>query len=159
MFSCCDVYYSGNFRKKQTKRGAALRRAAAILCCLAALTVFIGCDVSKMSSLGAYSRAHAGEYECISATLGGEELIGRFRFVHLLLEKDGHFLLTAKGRSGFPLEKRGEYAYEEESGELVFFAEQGGRRLEKRCALRGGEFTIAHSFRGRELIVRFRAKI
>lgn len=135
-----------------------IQKTAAIAVCIILCAALCACDVNDMSSLKEFSRTYEGEYECVEATLGGTDLLSMCRFVHLRLEKDGTFIVAAKSRAGIGGEKQGEYAYDAQSGELIFRAEHGGKQYEKRCLLRSGEFTIAHSLSGRELVLKFRVK-
>lgn len=146
--------------KSNQKRASAciIRKIAALAAVLALLCVFCACDVNELSSLREFSRAYAGEYECFEATLGGKDLLDKTRFVHLSLERDGTFTVSAKNKAGLSAEKSGSYEYDEESGVLTFRAEHGGKRYEKRAELKNGAFTISHSLGGRELVLKFRVK-
>lgn len=133
-------------------------RKTALAACIFACALFAGCDVQSLSSLGAFSEVHAGEYECVRATLGGTDLLSLCRYVHLTLERGGTFTVSAKSKAGVLEEGRGRYDYDPADGALTLYAERGDRRYAKQTVLREGSFTITHTLGGRELIVQFRVK-
>ena len=70
---------------------ARLMRLAPIVL-LAFCLLFAGCEtnVAEMSSLPELSRPYAGEYECETLTLAGEDMLSAFRTVRLTLGYDGN---------------------------------------------------------------------
>lgn len=135
-----------------------IRKTAALAACIFLSAALCACDVQSLSTLREFSRTYLGEYECVEATYGGTDLLYLCRYVHLTLEKDGTFTVAAKSKAGFSEEKSGRYLYEEESGTLTFYAEYGGRQYEKRSVLERGAFTLSHSLKGRELVLKFQVK-
>lgn len=149
---------SGAKSKQKAGLRNIIRKTAAIAACLLLACALCGCEVNEMSSLREFSRAYLGEYECVEATLAGRDLLGLCRFVHLTLGKDGTFTVSAKSKTGISAKKTGGYEYDLETEELIFTAEHGGKRYEKRVPLVKGAFTVTHSLGGRELVLKFRVK-
>ena len=82
---------------------ARLMRLAPIVL-LAFCLLFAGCEtnVAEMSSLPELSRPYAGEYECETLTLAGEDMLSAFRTVRLTLGYDGKALKAYRRPCGFP---------------------------------------------------------
>lgn len=74
--------------------------------------------LAKKSTLPEIARPYLGEYECILATLGSEEILSSYDYIKLELKPNGSFVLSYQMENGEKGEESGEYSYDENKQEL-----------------------------------------
>ncbi len=130
-----------------------LRLAPIVL--LAFCLLFAGCEtnVAEMSSLPELSRPYAGEYECETLTLAGEDMLSAFRTVRLTLGYDGKaalFWQTCEGGTG---ERSFFYEADPERGEITFFPAIGKKG--RTFPMEDGTVRLSFNLGGRHLFALF----
>lgn len=133
-----------------------LRALCALL--LVCLLVFAGCSAG-LTSLRAFAKPCAGEYECVYAHLGKKDLLKGGQSLTLTLSEDGTFSAVAVGKSGKTKQKGGTWSYDEERQELTFQAKMLGKMWTKTVRLQDGQFTLQQKIAGKNLVLTFRTKL
>ncbi len=127
---------------------------AAVFVCLA---MFGGCEsVKAMSSLRAFSKPFAGQYECVEAQFGGKDLMEQFREILLTLQNDGKYELYAVPKKGKAFTDSGKYEYDDANKKLTLYLVQGLKTYRLECIVKDGKFTVSHTFAGKTLILKFK---
>lgn len=128
--------------------------ALAVLLCAALLTGCAGGDIGEMSSLYEFSRPYAGEYECETLTLAGEDMLSSFEYVRLALSYGGQarfFWRSAQGGEG---EYTLDYLADVQEGRIAFCARTRGAAAHT-FPLEKGSVRLGISLGGRYLYAVF----
>ncbi len=141
------------FNKKLTHRILSTVLLATFLLCF--LPIFGGCAAGELSSLRSFSKPYVGQYACVSATLGGKDMLVKFREVYLELKQDGTFEITAVEKKGKVRRAEGNYVYDEENELLVFTAKLLGKKRTKKVFWEDGTFVIEQKVVGKNLVLKF----
>ncbi len=81
-------------------------------------TLCTSLPLAKKSTLPEISRPYLGEYECILATLGSEDLLSSYDYIKLELKPNGTLIISYQMENGEKGEETGEYSYDENKEEL-----------------------------------------
>lgn len=128
--------------------------ALAVLLCAALLTGCAGGNIGEMSSLYEFSRPYAGEYECETLTLAGEDMLSSFEYVRLALSYGGQarfFWRSAQGGEG---EYTLDYLADVQEGRIAFCARTRGAAAHA-FPLEKGSVRLGISLGGRYLYAVF----
>mgnify|MGYP000505978611 FL=1 len=118
------------------------------------LTRCAGVDIGEMSSLYEFSRPYAGEYECETLTLAGEDMLSSFEYVRLALSYGGQarfFWRSAQGGEG---EYTLDYLADVQEGYIAFCARTRGAAAHT-FPLEKGSVRLGISLGGRYLYAVF----
>ncbi len=128
----------------------------ALLVAIFSLCTMAGCDVEEMSSLSDLSKPYAGVYECERMTLGGEDVLGDFRYLRLELGYGGDFTLSWRGEEGRPSVREGTYAADCDANTVTLTVKEGGRELSRTYRMEKGSILVDDDFLGRSLFAEFK---
>ena len=124
---------------------------------------FVGCVALRHYGNSLYevrsfavAKPYVGQYACVSATLGGKDMLVKFREVYLELKQDGTFEITAVEKKGKVRRAEGNYVYDEENELLVFTAKLLGKKRTKKVFWEDGTFVIEQKVVGKNLVLKFR---
>lgn len=132
-----------------------LKIAAAAL--LAAVCLLLsGCSVQELSSLHEFAKPWQGAYVCEEARWGDEDVLPRLREIIVDLGEGGVFTADVCLRSGKKIRARGNYEYDEATGDLTFSLTYGGETHRAVSHMQEGKFTLSKQFCGRAAVFRFK---
>ncbi len=124
--------------------------AAAALCAL-----FAACTIDTSGSLKELSNPYVNQYECTSATLGGEDILGQFDYIRVLLTDESNMQIQYKRKGQSAHSENCRYRYDEETHELTAEAGILGFKLRESVKIENGQFTLTIPISGRQLIMKF----
>ena len=107
--------------------------------------------------LKSITHPYIAQYECVEATIGGEDLLKKFDYIKItLLDKD-NLELNYKQKKGENKSIKSKYNLDVKTRTLS--AEIGilGYTFKQSTVVEKGKFTISKSLGGKQLIMKFRA--
>ena len=121
------------------------------------LTFLCGCDVKNAGPLKSMTRPYIAQYECVEATLGGEDLLNKFDYIKITLVNKDNMEFNYKQKDGENKILETKYNYDLSSRTLT--AEIGllGYSFNQSTVVEKGKFTISKSIGGKQLIMKFKA--
>lgn len=126
----------------------------ALTCTL--LTFLCGCDLKNAGPLKSITRPYIAQYECIEATLGGEDLLDKFDYIKITLATKDKMEFTYRQKNGESKILESKYKFDLTSRTLT--AEIGllGYNFKQSTVVEKGKFTISKSIGGKQLIMKFK---
>ena len=130
--------------------------AFAFICTLL-LTLLCACDMKNAGPLKSITHPYIAQYECVEATLGGEDLLDKFEYIKITLVDKENLELNYKPKDGDNKKVESKYSFDIKTRTLT--AEIGilGYTIKQSTVIEKGKFTISKSLGGKQLIVKFKA--
>ncbi len=110
----------------------------------------------ELGSLQEFSRPYAGEYQCRTLMLGGEDRLDAFESVKLTLGYDGSFLLTYRTAEGAEGAYDGTYRVNGAQTEITFTGGAGSKSVSRSFPMDKGGIFIELPFGSSLLYAEFR---
>ena len=129
-----------------------------VLLCIAPCILLCAFTFDSDSSLKELTLPYINTYECIRATLGGQDLLDDFEYLTITLEDSNSLEVSFKKKDGRRHSYSCNYTVDEQSGELR--AELGimGFRFRQKTKIENGSFTLCMTLLNRPLVMAFKAK-
>ena len=123
-----------------------------------ALLLLPACDARKAGSLKTITRPYIATYECIEATLGGEDMLEKFDYIEIVLVDSKQMELIYKPKNGDKKIVKSDYSLDLQTHELT--AEIGiyGYNFRESTVIENGKFTISKKIGTKQLIMKFQMK-
>ncbi|MDE6867998.1 MAG: hypothetical protein K2J83_02505 [Clostridia bacterium] len=122
------------------------------------LTVLPACDAQKAGSLKAMTRPYIAQYECISATLGSENLLDKFDYIEVNLADKKELEVIYKLKGGERKIVTTTYEFDTETRELSADIGIFGYRFKQCAKIENGKFTVTKAIGLKQLIMNFQLK-
>ncbi|MDE6613435.1 MAG: hypothetical protein K2K28_02655 [Clostridia bacterium] len=128
-----------------------------VLCTLL-LLLLPACDAKNAGSLKSITRPYIAQYECTSATFGGDDVLKKFDYIEINLvnKKDMEIIYKPKGSDRKIIKTT--YSLNTETREMT--AEVGiyGYSFKETTKIQNGKFTISKAIGRKQLIMNFQMK-
>ncbi|MDE6442260.1 MAG: hypothetical protein K2L12_05875 [Clostridia bacterium] len=135
------------------------KRLLLVLSVIAIFCLFIsGCDVANQGSLKSITRPYIAQYECVSATLGGEDIKDRFECFEIVLKDRENFELIYQPKDGEKHIYKSKYEFDIETRELTADISVLGYKFKPTVTVQNGKFTIVKQIGTKQLVLNFKAK-
>ena len=132
-----------------------MRKILLFVTLFVSLFVLCACNTEDMGSLSDLSKPYAGQYECTTLTLGGEDQTKRFEYIRLELDSKGSFRLSYRTTEGSEGSYGGTYEMDTETNEITFTAKTPLRSVSRKFPVEKGKICIDLNFQGRLLHAEF----
>ncbi|MDE7453622.1 MAG: hypothetical protein K2N22_04360 [Clostridia bacterium] len=122
------------------------------------LTILPACDAQKAGSLKVLTRPYIAQYECVSATLGEENLLDKFDYIEVNFADKKELEIIYKLKNS---DKRIiTTTYELDPKTRVVSAEIGifGYKFKQTTKIENGKFTVTKAIGKKQLILNFQVK-
>ena len=137
-----------------------MKRKLIILAAVLSLILVLlpACDARKAGSLKSITKPYIAQYECIEATLGGEDFLKDFDYIEIILVDKEKMELVYKPKNGEKHKVESTYNFDIDTRELT--AEIGiyGYTFRERTKVEHGKFTVSKAIGNKQLIMQFKAK-
>lgn len=135
------------------------KRLLLVLTVVSIFCLFIsGCDVTNQGSLKSITRPYIAQYECVSATLGGEDIKDRFECFEIVLKDKENFELVYQPKDGAKRIYKSKYEFNIKTRELTADISVLGYRFKPTVTVKNGQFTIVKQIGAKQLVLNFKAK-
>lgn len=128
-----------------------------VLLCFTCI-VTCGCDIKEAGSLKSLTHPYINQYDCVSATLGDDDLLEKYDYIRITLLDEKNLEVSFKSKKGKKHSAKCSYTYDESSGELCGEIGVLGFTFKERVTIKDGKFTISKPFLTKMLILNFEAK-
>ena len=121
------------------------------------LSFACACDMKNAGPLKSITRPYIAQYECVDATLGGEDLLDKFDYIKITLLDKENLAINYKQKNDDNKTIESKYSFDLKSHTLT--AEIGilGYTFKHSTVIENGKFTISKSIGGKQLVMKFRA--
>ncbi len=128
-----------------------------IICALL-LVLLPACDAKNAGSLKTITRPYIAQYECTSATLGGDDVLKKFDYIEINLVNKKDMEIIYKPKDGDRKVIKTTYSLNTQTRELT--AEVGiyGYKFKQTTKIQNGKFTISKAIGRKQLIMNFEMK-
>lgn len=137
-----------------------MKRKLLLISIIFALTLILlpACDAKNAGSLKSITRPYIAQYECTSATFGGDDILERFDYIEITLVNKKDMEVIYKPKGGDRKLIKTTYSLNTETRELT--AEVGiyGYKFKETTKIQNGKFTISKAIGRKQLIMNFRMK-
>lgn len=115
------------------------------------------CDIKSAGPLKSITHPYIAQYECVEATLGGEDLLKKFDYIKITLLDTENMEISYKQKDGENKSINSKYNFDTKT--RVLTAEVGllGYTLKQSTVVEKGKFTLSKSIGGKQLIMKFKA--
>lgn len=120
-------------------------------------TLCMALPISKKSTLPEISRTYLGEYECITATLGSQDILSSYEYIKLELKPDNQYVLSYQMENGDQGEETGEYQYDAKKQTLCIRLGKNGI-IKRKFPIQNGEIVAQIRIGLKTLVLRFEQK-
>lgn len=122
------------------------------------LLLLSGCEGVEQGSLKSITRPYIAQYECTSATLGGEDIKDRFECLEIILKDKENFELVYQPKDGERRIYKSKYTFDTETHELTADIGILGYQFKPTVKVQNGKFTIVKQIGAKQLVLNFKAK-
>ncbi len=122
------------------------------------LLLLPACDARSAGSLKSITRPYIAQYECTSATYGGDNLLEKYDYIEIILVNKNDMEIVYKPKYARQRVIETTYSLDTETRELT--AEIGilGYKFKETVKIEHGKFTITKAIANKQLIMNFQMK-